>query len=418
MAFRIIRNDITKVTADAIVNTANPEIAFGAGVDAAIYEAAGTANLLRARKKIGRLQIGEVGITPAFDLDANYIIHASCPPWIDGLHKETVLLRQCYDKALKLAYRHHCKTIAFPLLSTGTYGFPKELGLQIALDAFFAFLLKYEMEIILVVFGETDTKLSGNLFENVREYVDNTYVEHTLWKEYRHDGIPTEHTKFEIQNMVPPTFLNESRNCPPVFSMSKPIFSSERQSDSKKKNFALDETANSKEKLIDSEKQLTNSKEKPIIPYNNRTETISNSYEKQAITPSPFSSISLPSNSKLNLDITLEKGSFGEYLQQMISKKGMKNADVYTAANITKQYFSKLLKGKVAPSKTKILSLAVALRLNLDETIDFLRMSGYAFSPFSAVDKIFEYFIRNQIYDIYKIDIVLFDYGLPTLVNE
>ena len=126
---------------------------------------------------------------------------------------------------------------------------------------------------------------------------------------------------------------------------------------------------------------------------------------------------SIPPSLKLDLDMP-ENDSFGEYLQQMINKKGMKNSEVYTAANITKQYFSKLLKGKVSPSKTKILSLAVALRLNLDETIDFLRMSGYAFSPFSAVDKIFEYFIRNQIYDIYKIDIVLFDYGLPTLVNE
>ena len=329
MAFKIIRNDITKVKADAIVTTANPEVAIGDGVD------------------------------------AKYIIHASCPPWIDGLHEETALLRQCYDKALKLAYRHRCKTIAFPLLSTGTYGFPKELGLQVALNAFTAFLLKHEMEIILVVFGETDTKLSGNLFYDVRAYVDNDYVEHKLQHEYRHDGIPTENTRNEIRRIAPPTFLNESKNCPPVFSMSKPNVSSERHSDTDAELKSLD-----------------------------------------------------PSFSKLNLDIPQVNGSFGEYLQQMIHKKGMKNSEVYTAANLTKQYFSKLIKGKVTPSKTKILSLAVALRLNLDETIDFLRMSGYAFSPFSAVDKIFEYFIKNQIYDIYKIDIVLFDYGLPTLVNE
>ena len=362
MAFRIIRNDITKVTADVIVNTENPEAAIGDGVDAAIYEAAGKEKLLRARNKIGRLPIGEVGITPAFLLDAKYIIHASCPFGIDGLHQEKALLRQCYDKALKLAYRHHCKTIAFPLLSTGTYSFPKELGLQIALESFTAFLLKHEIEIILVVFGKEDTKLSGKLFDDVREYVDNTYVKHTLLKEYRHDGIPTENTRNETCRIVPPTFLNENRNCPPVFSMSKP-------------NVLKEKTP-----------------ECPPLP-------------------------SIPPSLKLDLDMP-ENDSFGEYLQQMINKKGMKNSEVYTAANITKQYFSKLLKGKVSPSKTKILSLAVALRLNLDETIDFLRMSGYAFSPFSAVDKIFEYFIRNQIYDIYKIDIVLFDYGLPTLVNE
>ena len=393
MAFKIIRNDITKVKADAIVNTANPEVTSRDGVDTAIYEAAGTEKLLRARKKIGRLRIGEVGITPAFDLDAKYIIHTSCPPWIDGFQQEEILLRQCYDKALKLAYRHRCKTIAFPLLSTGTYGFPKELGLQIALDAFTAFLLKHEMEIILVVFGETDTKLSGNLFNDVHEYVDNDYVEHKLQHEYRHDGIPTENTRNEIRRIAPPTFLNESKNCPPVFSMSKPNVSSERHSD------------------MDAEL-------KSLAPSSKPKETVSEqifSYQEQ--TP-VHTTPSVPSFSKLNLDIPLENGSFGDYLQQMINKKGMKNSEVYAAANITKQYFSKLLKGKVAPSKTKILSLAVALRLNLDETVDFLRMSGYAFSPFSSVDKIFEYFIRNQIYDIYKIDIVLFDYGLPTLVND
>ena len=331
MAFRIIRNDITKVKADAIVTTANPEVAIGDGVD------------------------------------AKYIIHASCPPWIDGFHQEEVLLRQCYDKALKLAYRHRCKTIAFPLLSTGTYGFPRELELQIALESFTAFLLKHEIEIILVVFGETDTKLSGNLFNDVREYVDNSYVKHTLLKEYRHDDIPTENTRNEIN------------------SEDKPKF---------------------------------DTIPKPSASYSRHSETISEqkiSYKEKTPECPPLPSIL--SSPKLNLDIP-ETGSFGEYLQQMINKKGMKNSEVYTAANITKQYFSKLLKGKVAPSKTKILSLAVALRLNLDETVDFLRMSGYAFSPFSTIDKIFEYFIRNQIYDIYKIDIVLFDYGLPTLVNE
>ena len=108
----------------------------------------------------------------------------------------------------------------------------------------------------------------------------------------------------------------------------------------------------------------------------------------------------------------------GMFVAIMINKKGMKNSEVYTAANLTKQYFSKIMNGKVAPSKNKILSLAVALHLNMDETIDFLRMSGYAFTPFSKVDRVFEYFIRKEEYNIFKIDIVLFDAGLPTLSND
>lgn len=351
MPFQIIRNDITKVKADVIVNTANPEVTIGDGVDSAIYEAAGEEKLLAARRKIGRLPIGEVGITSAFNLDAKYIIHSSGPYWIDGLHQEEALLRQCYDKSLELAYKHHCKSIAFPLMSTGSYGFPKDLGLQIALESFNSFLLKHEIEIILVVFGETAFRLSGKIFDDVREYVDNAYVENKLQREYRNFGIP---------------------------SLVRP--------DAACGGSTLD-TDYVDDDYAEEDEELHSIKTRPLFQ-------------------------------KLDAYIKKEPGTFGDYLQQLINKKEMKNSEVYTAANLTKQYFSKLLKGKVAPSKTKILSLAIALRLNMDETIDFLRMSGYAFSPFSSVDKIFEYFIRNEIYDIYRIDIVLFDYGLPTLVND
>ena len=355
MPFRIIRNDITKVKADAIVNTANPEVAIGGGVDLAIYEAAGKEKLLQARGKIGRLEIGEVGITPAFGLDAKYIIHSCGPYWRDGLHNEAVLLRRCYDRALRLAYEHGCKSIAFPLLSTGTYGFSKELGLQIALEVFHAFLLHYEMEIILVVFGETAYRLSGKIFDDVRAYIDNSYVERKLKQEYHRDGawggVGGAQDFAERCVRAPRSPRRETETC--ESNVCLPMMS--------------------------------------IMP-----------------APEPESSFVL----------SQESGTFGDYLQQMINKKGMKNSEVYSAANLTKQYFSKLLNGKVTPSKTKLLSIAVALRLNLDETVDFLRMSGYALSPFSQEDKIFEYFIRNRIYDIYRIDIMLFDCGLPTLITE
>jgi transcriptional regulator with XRE-family HTH domain len=109
--------------------------------------------------------------------------------------------------------------------------------------------------------------------------------------------------------------------------------------------------------------------------------------------------------------------SFEKYLQKLINKKGLKNSQVYATANISKQYFSKLLKGKVKPSKEKVLALAIGLNLNLDEAVDFLRIAGYALSPISQTDTIVEYFIRNKDYNVLKIDIVLFDYGLEPLSN-
>lgn len=385
MAFRIIRNDITKVKADAIVNTANPRVTVGDGVDSAIYEAAGKSKFLFARKKIGNLKVGEVAITRAFQMEAKYIIHSCGPCWIDGLHQEKELLRQCYDQCLDLAYKYRCKSIAFPLMSTGTYGFSQELGLQIALDVFNTFLLHHEMEIILVVFEEKAFKISGKIFEDVRQFVDNSYVEHKLKKEYRHDGICGQ--REERRKFSSPKVSWESSDASFMMPQELPEDSSNIHWDSS--NFS------------------------PMICQEKQRDSSMVHQEKYGYAPS-FSSMP----SKLELYIQKESGSFGEYLQQLINKKGMKNSEVYTAANLTKQYFSKLIKGKVTPSKTKVLSLAIALRLNMDETIDFLRMSGYAFSPFSVADKIFEYFICNEIYDIYKIDIVLFDYGLPTLVND
>nr|MCR4612174.1 helix-turn-helix transcriptional regulator [Lachnospiraceae bacterium] len=109
--------------------------------------------------------------------------------------------------------------------------------------------------------------------------------------------------------------------------------------------------------------------------------------------------------------------SFEKHLQQLINKKGLKNSEVYTAANISKQYFSKLLKGRVKPSKEKVLALAVGLRLNMDETIDFLRIAGYALSPISQTDRVVEYFIMQREYSVLKINIILFDFGLDPLTS-
>ena len=176
MPFEIVRNDITKMTVDAIVNTANPKPVVGSGTDTMIHKKAGP-ELLAARQKIGSIDVGCAAITPAFDLQAKYVIHTVGPVWNDGSYGEEALLRNCYDNSLKLAMEHHCMSIAFPLISTGNYGFPKDKALQIAISAFSTFLLEYEMQIYLVVFDRTAFKLSEKLFQSVASYIDEHYVD-------------------------------------------------------------------------------------------------------------------------------------------------------------------------------------------------------------------------------------------------
>ena len=176
MPFEIVRNDISNMCVDAIVNTANHLPVIGLGTDSAIHEKAGH-RLLKARQKIGRIDIGQAAITPAFRLNAKYVIHTVGPVWDGGSYEEEALLRSCYDNALKLALAHRCRSIAFPLISTGNYGFPKDKALQIAISAFSSFLPEHEMQIYLVVFDRESFKLSEMLFQEVACYIDENYVD-------------------------------------------------------------------------------------------------------------------------------------------------------------------------------------------------------------------------------------------------
>ena len=175
MPFEIVRNDITKMQVDAIVNAASRFPQVNAGVDSAIHKKAGP-SLLEARKKIGFIAPGTAAITPAFALDAKFVIHAATPTWIDGLQKEALLLRRAYDMCLDLALKNGCDSIAFPLLASGHHGFPKSKALQVAISAFSEFLLENDMQIYLVVFGQDSLALSEKLVHNVRCYIDENYV--------------------------------------------------------------------------------------------------------------------------------------------------------------------------------------------------------------------------------------------------
>ncbi|MDO4866953.1 MAG: macro domain-containing protein [Clostridia bacterium] len=184
MPFSIVRNDITRVRADAIVNTANPQPVIGRGTDSAIYAAAGEEKLLAERRRIGTIEPGQAAATPAFDLNAKYIIHTVGPAWIDGGHGERETLQSCYRSSMALAASLECASIAFPLIATGIYGFPKDEALNIALAEIGRFLLTHEMHVTLVVFDRRALELSEDLIGGIEQYIDEHAAQAIRAEEY------------------------------------------------------------------------------------------------------------------------------------------------------------------------------------------------------------------------------------------
>lgn len=177
MPFEIIRNDITKVNVDVIVNAANTNLRIGGGVCGAIFHAAGSEKLKKACDEIGYCPVGKAVITDGFNLPAKYIIHTPGPIWEDGTGGEATLLEGSYKNALELAIKHQCSSIAFPLISTGIYGYPKKEALQIAISTISDFLLNNDMFVYLVVFDKQAFGLSEKLHDSIKEYIDEHYVE-------------------------------------------------------------------------------------------------------------------------------------------------------------------------------------------------------------------------------------------------
>lgn len=177
MPLKIVRNDITKVKADAIVNSANKNPVCGGGAEYHIYEAAGRDELLAAREKVGPLEVAEVAVTPAFALPAKYIIHVVGPKWNDGESGEALALANCYRNSLEKALSLGCASIAFPLISSGVFRFPKDGALKIALQAIGDFLQTHEMDVLLVVFDRKSFDVSEELCSDIQAYIDDNYVQ-------------------------------------------------------------------------------------------------------------------------------------------------------------------------------------------------------------------------------------------------
>ena len=364
MAFSIIRNDITKVHADAIVNTANPKPVCGGGTDTAIYKAAGAEELLAARRQIGEIAPGHAEYTPAFALDAKYIIHTVGPIWEGGEAGEFETLANCYRNSLALAKSLGCTSIAFPLISTGVYGFPKDQALSIAVEQFRAFEdslgeNEEEPEILLVVFDRESFVLSGTVYEGVDAFVDGNYVEEKLDEEYAFEAADEE-------------FEEDGR--------SRRFYGNRR------------DAADLSSAAIADEK---------------RRFFLGSAFHKSVQEAAPRS---------LD-DIMSQVGeTWQQSLFRLIDEKGYSDTEVYKRANVDRKLFSKIRSSEsYQPKKMTAVAFALALRLNLDETKDFLGRAGYAFSPGSRFDLIVEYFIQNGIYDTYTINLALFDHDQPLI---
>ena len=358
MPFQIIRNDITKVKADAIVNTANPNVAVGSGTDSAIYHAAGEKQLLVERKKIGKMMPGEVAHTPAFNLDAKYIIHTIGPSWIDGNHNEREILHSCYEKSLDLAAELECKSIAFPLIATGVYGFPKDEALQIALAEINKFLLSNDMKVILVVFDRKAFELSGKLVGDIEEYIDEHSASEIGAAEYCGRGRNERYERLErIETLHSANMLD-----------------------------SFDEEAEEDE----SEDQIIYADAAPA-----------------------FMDIS---GKSLDEVLDSSEDTFQQRLFKLIDESGMDDVSVYKKANIDRKVFSRIrCKEDYKPKKKTAVAFAIALELDMPTMLDLLSRAEIAFSPSNKFDLIITYFITNKVYDIFEINAALFKYGQPIL---
>lgn len=176
MPFTIIRNDITKMQTDAIVNAANTELQMGGGVCGAIFKAAGVKELQAACNKLSPIQTGEAVITPGFALLSKHIVHTAGAVYRDGQHGEADLLRACYINSLTVAAENDCESIAFPLISSGIFGYPKTNALQVATQAIQDYLAEHDMDVYLAVFDKDAFTISEQLLGGVESYIDEHYV--------------------------------------------------------------------------------------------------------------------------------------------------------------------------------------------------------------------------------------------------
>ena len=395
MSLKIIRNDITKMNTEAIVNTANEKPTVGSGCDTAVYNAAGYDELLNYRKeKIGSVKEGDAFITPGFKLGAKYIIHAVSPRF-SGEEETEKLVRSCYKKSLELAKKNNIKSIAFPLIATGSYGFPKEAGLRVALDEINKFLLKDDMEVYIVVFDPESTTLSAKISAKLEEYIDENYVEEKTGEEYLHG--------YRIDTLYAGSSLRSETSGKPKGGREK--LSKKDFSPIKIGRKSKDASPSFEEEEVCDEEQIY---AEPDLKINKNINPLVDGY---GLTPEGIEAL------KKRLEHLSD--TFSEYLFFLMEEKGLKGPEVYNGACVDKKTFSKIKNNKnYHPKKLTALCLCIGARLNMDQSKDLLQKAGFAFSNSDMTDVIFSFFIENEIYDIFQIAVELEDRGLQVLIPE
>ncbi|MFS0824482.1 macro domain-containing protein [Bacillus sp. 1P02SD] len=334
MPLEIVRNDITQMKVDAVVNAANTELKMGGGVCGAIFRAAGAEELQAACDEIGSCAVGDAVITDAFNLSSKYIIHTPGPIWQGGTKNEAKLLQSSYFHSLELANFHKCESIAFPLISTGIYGFPKEEALQIAVSTISSFLMEHDMVIYLVVFDKASFGVSKKLFTSIHQYIDEHYVDEF------------ESTFRRVRNIE----LNHA----------EPIL------DAQEELYKIEDNQQVKNNLVELVNQLDE--------------------------------------------------SFSDRLLRLIDERGMTDVETYKRANIDRRLFSKIRnEAGYTPKKKTAIAFAIALQLNVDETIHLLSAAGYTLTHSSKFDVIIKYFIDQENYNIHEINEALFMFDQPLL---
>ena len=222
MPFLMIRNDVTKVTADAIVNPANRNLFQGSGTSRAIYQAAGEQELTAACEAVGHCDLGRAVCTPAFGLPATYIFHAVCPAWHGGGFGEAEQLAGAYHSALELAAEYHCESVAFPLLSSGNYGYPKEQAFRIAVDTITQYVMEHDLTVYLVLYDRHSLAVSRKLFTSVEEYIDDHYVAQNdeSYGSGRRRREYAEHRRWRLEEEAAPMLETAAAPPPPATPMA------------------------------------------------------------------------------------------------------------------------------------------------------------------------------------------------------
>lgn len=367
MPFFIVSEDITKMRTDAVVNAANGTLLGGGGVDGAIHRAAGP-ELLEYCRGLGGCETGGAKSTPAFRLPAKYVIHTVGPVWQGGGRGEEALLKSCYMNSLREAERLGCETVAFPLISSGAYGYPKREAVSVAVNAVRGFLETHEMTVYLCVFGDRGIVADSALVKELRREMSGDEDEFCLCN---------------AANAAPkPVQKPEPKPRKKAFSLWR---RAEKQSGAAMGAASLDSALC---ELRDEAMEAPLEREKPQY---------------------------LPDKELENLLQSMDE-SFSRNLLRRIDASGMTDAECYKRANIDRKLFSKIRSDEnYRPSKPTVIAFAIALRLDLPATLDLLRRAGLTLSRANAFDVIIEYFITHKRYDVYEINETLFAFDQPLL---